>query len=56
MIAVPLIGRRDTQPPVKAILLRNYTGNLFLLLGLTAAVALLLYAARVLRDSSRPPS
>ena len=50
VIAIPLIDRRGTQPEVKAILLRNYAGNLALLLGLTAAVALALYAVRVLRD------
>lgn len=44
-IAVPLVHRRDTQPEVKAILLRNYAGNLALLLGLIAAVALALYTA-----------
>ena len=50
VIAIPLIGRRGTQPEAKAILLRDYAGNLFLLLGLTAAVSVVLYAARVLRD------
>ena len=50
VIAIPLINRRGTQPAVKAILLRNYAGNLALLLGLTAAVALAMYAARVLRE------
>jgi hypothetical protein len=50
VIAIPLIHRRGTQPDVKAILLRNYAGNLALLLGLTAAIALALYAARVLRE------
>lgn len=49
-VAVPLVHRRDTQPEVKAILLRNYAGNLALLLGLIAAVALALYTARVFRD------
>lgn len=50
VIAVPLIGRRGTQPESKAILLRDYGGNLALLLGLTIAVAFALYALRVLRD------
>lgn len=50
VIAVPLIGRRGTQPESKAILLRDYSANLALLLGLTAAAALVLYALRVLRD------
>ena len=50
VIAIPLIDRRGTQPAIKAILLRDYAGNLALLLGLTAAVALAAYAARVLRE------
>ena len=50
VIAVPLIGRQDTQPESKAILLRDYGANLALLLGMTAAVALALYALRVLRE------
>ena len=49
VIAIPLIGRQDTQPVSKAILLRDYTANLSLLLGMTAAVALTLYALQVLR-------
>jgi hypothetical protein len=50
VVAVPLIGRRGTQPEAKAILLRDYSANLALLLGMTAAVALVLYGLRVLRD------
>lgn len=50
IIAIPLIGRQGTQPESKAILLRDYAANLFLLLGLTAALALVLYALRVLRE------
>ena len=50
VIALPLIDRHDTQPAAKAILLRDYAGNLALLLGLTAAAALVLYALRVFRD------
>ena len=50
VIAVPLIGRQGTQPEAKAILLRDYGANLALLLGLAAAIALVLYALRVLRD------
>ena len=54
---VPLIDRRDTQPASKAILLRDYTANLALLLCLIAAVALVLYALRVMRQEHRqePP-
>ncbi len=50
VVAIPLIDRRDTQPAVKAILQRDYASNLALLLGLTAAVAFVLYALRVIRD------
>ena len=50
VIAIPLIGRQGTQPESKAILLRDYAANLSLLLGMTAAVALVLYALRVLKD------
>ncbi len=50
VVALPLIDRRGTQPESKAILLRAYSGNLALLLGLTAAVALVLYLLRALRD------
>ena len=50
VIAIPLIGRQGTQPASKAILLRDYTANLSLLLGMTAAVALVLYALRVPRN------
>ena len=49
VIAIPLIARQGTQPESKAILLRDYAANLSLLLGMTAAVALVLYALRVLR-------
>jgi hypothetical protein len=49
IIAIPLIWRQGTQPESKAILLRDYAANLSLLLGMTAAVALALYALRVLR-------
>lgn len=50
VVAVPLIGRQGTQPEQKALLLRDYGANLALLLGLVAAVALVLYAARVVRE------
>jgi hypothetical protein len=53
VVAIPLIYRRDTQPVSKAILLRNYGGNLALLLGLVAGACVLAYAARVARDHSR---
>lgn len=50
IVAIPLIWRQGTQPESKAILLRDYTANLTLLLGITAAVAVVLYALRVLRN------
>jgi hypothetical protein len=50
VVAIPLIGRRGSQPASKAILLRDYGVNLALLLGMTVAVALALYALRVLRQ------
>jgi hypothetical protein len=54
VVAGPLIHRQGTQPEVKALLLRDYAGNLALLLGLTAAVAAALYAGRVVRDRRQP--
>ena len=53
VIALPLIHREDTQPPVKAILQQDYAANLGRLLGLIAAGAVLLYAVRVARDRQR---
>lgn len=47
VIAIPMIYRRNSQPREKAILLRNYAGNLALLLGIVAAVTLAMYAVRV---------
>ena len=55
VIAIPLIHRRGTQPEVKAILLRDYAGNLALLLGLLAAVAVALYVVRVARERQPSP-
>lgn len=52
-IAIPLIARRDTQEPSKAILQQNYAANLTVLLGLLAAASLLAYAAQVARDHRR---
>jgi hypothetical protein len=49
IIAIPMIYRRNSQPREKAILLRNYAGNLALLLGIIAVVTLTLYAVRVAR-------
>ncbi len=55
VIAIPLIRRRNTQPAIKAILLRDYAGNLALLLGLIVAVGVVLYLARVFRDRAVDP-
>jgi hypothetical protein len=52
VIALPMIYLRGSQPPAKALLLRNYGLNLTLILGLIAAVTLSLYAVRVSRDSN----
>lgn len=54
VIAIPMIYLRGSQPAVKALLLRNYGGNLSLLIGIIAVVSLALYAVRVARD--RPSS
>jgi hypothetical protein len=53
VIALPMIFLRGSQPPVKALLLRNYGANLSLIIGAVAVVTLILYAVRVARD--RPP-
>lgn len=50
VIAIPLIVRRNTQPPPKAMLLQDYAVNWGLLLGLLAGVTLILYALQVARD------
>ena len=52
-IALPLIGRRGSQPAVKAILQRDYTGNLTIILSIVGAVSLTLYALQVARDEAR---
>ena len=53
VVAVPLIMRQDTQPPAESILMRDYSADLALLLGLVAAVSLLVYVVRVVRGASR---
>ena len=50
VVALPLIYLEGSQPPEKAILLQHYGWNLALVLGIVAAVSLLLYAVRVARD------
>ena len=53
IVAIPLIYRRGSQPISKAILLRNYGGNLTILLGIVGGLCLLAYAVHVARDRSR---
>jgi len=53
VIALPMIVLRGSQPPVKALLLRDYAANLALLIGLIALVTLLIYGVRVARDRHR---
>ncbi len=50
IIAIPLIARRGTQPPAKALLLQNYGANLAILLGLVAALNLAAYLVTTARD------
>jgi hypothetical protein len=50
VVGLVLVARRDSQPSVKALLLRNYGLNLAILLGLVAMVSLAAYAVRVARD------
>jgi hypothetical protein len=53
VIALPMIFLRGSQPPVKALLLRDYAANLTLLIGLIAGVTAMSYAVRVFRDRRR---
>jgi hypothetical protein len=55
VIALPLIYRRNSQPPSKAMLLQNYVANLGLLLGLVGGLVLILYAIRVARARQLGP-
>lgn len=50
VIAIPMIIKQGTYPPVKALLEQNYGLNLGILLGLIAALCLVGYAIRVARD------
>jgi hypothetical protein len=52
VIAVPMIFLRGSQPAVKALLLRNYGVNLIIIIGVIAAISLILYTLRVARDRS----
>jgi hypothetical protein len=51
VIALPMIVLRGSQPPVKALLLRDYAANLALLIGLIAVVTVASYVVGVARDS-----
>jgi hypothetical protein len=53
VIALPMIVLRGSQPPVKALLLRDYAADLALLIGLIAVVTVLSYAVRLARDRRR---
>ena len=55
VIALPMIYRRGSQPPSKALLLQNFTANLGVLLGIIAALFLVGYAVRVASDRSAAP-
>lgn len=52
VLAVPMIYRRGSQPPSKALLDQDFGGHLTLLLGVIASATLLAYAIRVARSSS----
>ena len=54
VVAIPMILQQGAHPASKALLRQNFGGNLTLLLGIVAAVSLLLYAVRVARDGRRP--
>lgn len=55
VVAVPMIAQQGAQLASKALLQQNFGSNLALLVGLVAAVSLLLYAVRVARDARRRP-
>ncbi len=52
VVATPMILQQGAEPASKALLRQNFGGNLTLLLGLVAAASLVLYAARVARDTA----
>ena len=54
VITLPMIYLRGSQPAVKALLLRNYGGNLALIIGLVCIATLIIYAVRVARDRPEP--
>lgn len=56
VIAVPLMLRQFSQPPVKAMLLQDYRLNLLVLLVIIAVATSTAYAVRVARDRAVPSS
>ena len=51
IVALPMIYRANRQPPSKAILRQNFSGNLALLLGIIAVMTLIAYAVQVAREA-----
>ena len=56
VIAIPMIFLRGSQPPAKALLLRNYGASLTLLVGIIAVITLTLCAIRVARERPAGPA
>jgi len=54
VIALPMILRQGSQPRVKAILLRDYSVNLLILLALITATAIALYLVQRVRGDRTP--
>jgi hypothetical protein len=55
VIAIPMIFLHGSQPPAKALLLRNYGANLTLLIGIIAVITLTLHAISVARERPAGP-
>ena len=53
VVALPLIYLRGSQPPVKALLLRDYGANLAGILSGIALITLASYLVRMVRDHSQ---
>ena len=53
VVALPLIYLRGSQPPVKALLLRDYGTNLAVILGGIVVVSLVAYVVQVVRDRTQ---
>ncbi len=50
LVALPLINRRGQAQPGQALLLQDYTLNLFVLLGVIVGATAVAYIVRVIRD------